>query len=121
MIDHGAQGCGANHIQAPAKMATQSAKYRSNQSDRGDQNSATPTPPGVDDPIRSLAKPYQNAIASAVQTIADRKNSFGRGKNETNMVLGIQAWVRGLADSLMEHRCMRRRPKTPYGRRRSHA
>src|ERR1700726_1059702 len=86
MMDHGAQGWGANHIQAPAKTATLRAKYRSNQSDRGDQNNATPTPPGVDDPMRSPAKPYQTAIARAVQTITDRKNSFGRGKNETNMV-----------------------------------
>src|ERR1700733_4387696 len=38
---------------------------------------------------RSSATPYQNAIASSVQMIADKKNSLGRGKNETNMdVLG---------------------------------
>src|SRR5258705_6900496 len=43
--------------------------------------------------MRLPAKPYQNAIASAVQTMADRKNSFGRGKNETNIVC-IQSQVR---------------------------
>jgi hypothetical protein len=36
--------------------------------------------------MRSPAKPYQSAIASAVQTMAERKNSLGLGKNETNMV-----------------------------------
>jgi hypothetical protein len=40
-------------------------------SDRADQNLATPTAPGADDPTRSSAKPYQNAIASPVQTIAE--------------------------------------------------
>src|ERR1700734_1344653 len=91
-MDHGAQRCGANTIQAPAKIATQSAKYRSNQSDGADQNIFTPTLPSADGPMRSLAKPYQNAIASAVQAIADRKNSCGRGKNETNIVC-IQSQV----------------------------
>src|ERR1700682_363156 len=43
--------------------------------------------------MRLPAKPYQTAIASAVQTMADRKNSFGRGKNETNIVC-IQSQVR---------------------------
>src|SRR5713226_3484479 len=43
--------------------------------------------------MRLPAKPYQNDIASAVQTIADRKNSFGWGKNETNIVC-IQSQVR---------------------------
>jgi hypothetical protein len=33
-----------------------------------------------------LANPYQTAIANAVQRIADGKNKFGRGKNETNML-----------------------------------
>src|SRR5437588_12388098 len=92
-MDQGAQGCGANNIQAAAKTATLRAKYRSNQRDLADQNNATPTPCGAEDPIRSSAKPYQNAIASAVQTIAERKNSMGRGKNETNMH-GIHARVR---------------------------
>src|ERR1700738_3166066 len=74
-------------------MATLRAKSRSNQSDGADQNIYTPTPPGADAPMRLPAKPYQNAIASAVQTMADRKNSFGRGKNETNIVC-IQSQVR---------------------------
>src|SRR5258708_627723 len=43
--------------------------------------------------MRLPAKPYQNAIASVVQTMAERKNSFGRGKNETNIVC-IQSQVR---------------------------
>src|ERR1700682_5610578 len=93
-MDHGAQGCGANTIQATAKVVTHRAKKRSNQSDGSDQNISTPTPPGAGDPMRLPAKPYQNAIASAVQTMADRKNSFGRGKNETNIVC-IQSQVRG--------------------------
>jgi hypothetical protein len=46
--------------------------------------------------MRLEAKPYQNAIASAVQAIADRKNSFGRGKNETNIVF-IHFQVRGFS------------------------
>src|SRR6266705_1461634 len=73
-MDQGAQGCGANTIQAPAKIAT-------------------PTTPGPDEPMRLPAKPYQNDIASVVQTMAERKNSFGRGKNETNIVC-IQSQVR---------------------------
>src|ERR1700744_3081713 len=32
-----------------------------------------------------LAKPYQNAIASAAHATADQKNSLGRGKKETNI------------------------------------
>src|SRR4029077_17960516 len=51
--------------------------------------------------MRLPAKPYQNAIASAVQTMADRKNSFGRGKNETNIV-SIQSQVRGFAVPLSD-------------------
>src|SRR5260370_13217110 len=39
--------------------------------------------------MRLSAKPYQSDIASAVQAIADRKNSLGLGKNETNMVGGF--------------------------------
>src|SRR5882757_4376401 len=46
--------------------------------------------------MRLPAKLYQNAIASVVQTMADRKNSFGRGKNETNIVC-IQSQIRGFA------------------------
>src|SRR4030081_3138572 len=84
-IDHSAQGCGAYTLQAPAKMATARAKYRSNQSERADQNKEMPTTPS-DVPNSSAAKEYQSVIASAVQAIADRKNSLGRGKNETNMV-----------------------------------
>src|SRR4051794_18389010 len=80
-IDQFAQGCGENHIQNPAKIATTSAKYRSNHSERADQKMATPMPDS-DDPISSLAKLYQIVIASAVQTIAVTKKSFGRGKNE---------------------------------------
>src|SRR5947209_1003958 len=44
--------------------------------------------------MRLPAKPYQNAIASAVHRMAERKNSFGRGKNETNIVC-IQSQLRG--------------------------
>src|SRR5438105_11448528 len=98
-MDHSAQGCGANTIQPPAKIATQIAKWRSNQSDSGDQKISTPTPPGPDWGMRLPAKPYQNAIASAVQRMAERKNSFGRGKNETNIVY-IQSQVRGFAAAL---------------------
>src|SRR2546430_14156580 len=100
-MDHSAQGCGANTIQPPAKIATQIAKWRSNQSDSGDQKISTPTPPGPDWGMRLPAKPYQNAIASAVQRMAERKNSFGRGKNETNIVY-IQAQVRGFAAALRD-------------------
>src|SRR5438105_101598 len=98
-MDHSAQGCGANTIQPPAKIATQIAKWRSNQSDSGDQKISTPTPPGPDWGMRLPAKPYQNAIASAVQRMAERKNGFGRGKNETNIVC-IQSQVRGFAAAL---------------------
>ena len=121
-MDQGAQGCGANNIQAAANTATLRAKYRSNQRDLADQNNATPTPCGAEDPIRSSAKPYQNAIASAVQTIAERKNSLGRGKNETNM-LGIHARVRDLVSTLGFEICgllyrtpaVRRRAEIPVG------
>jgi copper(I)-binding protein len=51
--------------------------------------------------MRLPAKPYQNAIASAVQTMADRKNSFGRGKNETNIVC-IQSQVSGFVVPLSD-------------------
>src|SRR5260370_31473204 len=59
---------------------------------------------GADEPMRSPAKPYQNAIASAVQIIADRKNSLGRGKNETNM-FGVHARVRDLRTPLQDTDC----------------
>jgi hypothetical protein len=43
-----------------------------------------------------LAKPYQNAIANAVQATADRKKGLGRGKNETNIVcIQSQSWIWG--------------------------
>src|SRR6516162_3126222 len=51
--------------------------------------------------MRLLAKPYQNAIASAVQTMAERKNTFGRGKNETNIVC-IQSQIRAFAVPLSD-------------------
>src|SRR6266545_4335798 len=108
-MDQNAQGCGAYHIQAAAKIATKSAKYRSNHSDRADQKVATPTPPGPEAPISSLAKLYQNAIASAVHAIADRKKSFGRGKNETNIRLSLRS------------EDLRRRQKTPGEREFRHS
>src|SRR6266566_749189 len=55
--------------------------------------------------MRSPAKLYQNAIASAVQTIADRKNSLGRGKNETNM-FGVHARARDLRTPLQDAVCV---------------
>ena len=76
-------------------------KERSNQSDAADQKISAPTLPGADDPKRLPAGPYQNAIASAAQRVADTKNSVGRGKNETNIVLypflNQRIWVRVIA------------------------
>src|SRR5258708_31244543 len=54
--------------------------------------------------MRSPAKPYQSVIASAVQAMADGKNSLGLGKNETNMVGVFQAQVRGFADFITRYR-----------------
>jgi hypothetical protein len=63
--------------------------------------------------MRLPAKPYQNAIASAVQAMADRKNSFGWGKNETNIVY-IQFQVRRFTVRLSDTRM--REPPEALGR-----
>jgi hypothetical protein len=76
------------------------ARRCDNQSAGAAQNVAKPT--GFPAAWKKLlAKPYQTAIGSAVQTMADRKNSLGRGKNETNMS-AIHDQVREFARSLIE-------------------
>src|SRR5204863_4355962 len=86
------------------------------------QHHSAPPPCQAAGQTRSPAKPYQNAIASAVQTIDERKNSLGRGKNETDM-LGIHARVRDLVSTLGFEICgllyrtpaVRRRAEIPVG------